>query len=167
MAAPAGRPSRLSPFPVPVFPVKRRNFTIVYFSFPHYPWVLPWVFWGLRDSRHGSPQKCWGTPHLGDKVAPKADGQRAKPESWALFNSQFLKTLISSWLCSACFCFCSVINMYLRSHVLIQKHDKYLSFDIVSKDIYWSIYHIHPWRNIMPYSSFTRKKSTRLFASKG
>lgn len=41
--------------------------------------------------------------------------------------------------------------MYLPSHVLIQKHDKYLSFDIVSKDINWSIYHIHPYA-VVPVS---------------
>lgn len=38
--------------------------------------------------------------------------------------------------------------MYLSSHELILKHDKYLSFDTVSKDINWSIYHlpelVHP-----------------------
>lgn len=92
-------------------------------------------------------------------MAPKAHGQWVKPGSWALFNSQFLKTLISSWLCSAYFCLCSVINMYLPSHILIQQHDKYLSFDIVSVDINWSIYYIHMWRRNMPYTSFLRKKA--------
>lgn len=75
------------------------------------------------------------------EVAPKAQGQ---PAGWAFFKRRFLKNVISSWLCSVCFSLCSVINMYLSSHVLIQQHDKYLSFDIVSKDINWSIYHIHP-----------------------
>lgn len=46
------------------------------------------------------------------------------------------------------FCLCSVIHMYLSSHELILKHDKYLLFGIVSKDINWSIYHlpelVHP-----------------------
>lgn len=164
----AGRPSGPSAFPVPAIPVKGGSFAVVRRPFPRHPGVLPWVFWGLRRRPSRQPSEALGNPSpRRDQTAPErrtGSGQNRKAGLYSTACSSIL--LISSWLCSACFSLCSVINMYLPSHVLIQKLDKYLSFDTVSEDVSWSIYHVHPWRRNMPYSSFLRK-NTQLFTSEG
>lgn len=69
------------------------------------------------------------------------------------------------------FCFCSVIHMYLSSHELILKCDKYLSFDIVSKHINCSVYHlpelVHPRteEEYLIFLVYPVKKTTQLSTS--
>lgn len=72
-----GIPSGLSLVPVPVFPVKRQTFAIVYFHFPHNPWSPVLGILALVRQLPWWPSEVLGNPSLISEGPSGSKGGRA------------------------------------------------------------------------------------------